>query len=57
MNKKRKGDERMYEVDGVLYDIDEETQEEREERRYRDNHLDEFELKDIERKDEGVNYG
>ena len=46
----------MYERGGVLYNVDEETREEREERKYKNRYFNEFELKDIERKDQDVEY-
>ena len=48
----------MYEKCGILYDHDteEETKEEKEARKYKNRYFDEFELKDQENKDKGVNY-
>jgi len=45
----------MYEKEGIIYDCD--TDEETEqERKYKNRYFNEFELKDIERKDQDVEY-
>jgi len=52
---KRKGDGRMYEKEGIIYDCD--TDEETEqERKYKNRYFNEFENADVLNKDKNVEY-